>query len=142
MLYTNRVGYIENLYANAYCCKTTLDKSAKCFKNSTEALAKEKYCEFLEDKIKNPLAATLAMRDIKEIRPIENIEDFSKNLAKLEKTPEVDCYTKKIKDIESGYNKTGYVRQEIIAQNRISLNYVTPKLNKMEKLAFKLKLMF
>lgn len=138
----NKVDYNSRLSSLAYYCKSSLDKNPSCFIGVQEKNATAYYKDFLIEKLKNPISATLAMRDVVAEHPIECIEDFSQNQRKLDAKPEIRDLINKINAKEDLYPKTCYARQEIIAQDRISLNYVKQKLTGLKKLAFKLKLMF
>ena len=144
----DRVSYIENLNNKAYYAKSVMDRDSSLFNEKSEfsrnwvKAASEGYQEYLKEKVKNPVAATIAMRDTVRKTPILNGKSFVLNQAKLERQPEVDQYIKQIANVEEKQAKTSFVRQEIIAKDRINLNSVTPKLKGAKKLAFKLGLMF
>lgn len=142
MLRTNKIEYITNLYDTAYYCKTSLDKSSSNFNGINKDIASDKYGQFLNEKLKNPTATAIAMHDIAKSHPIENPIDFGKNIVELEKTPKIDILVKKLSEIDKSQKKTSYLRREIIANDRISLNTVLPKLTGLQKLRFRFKLMF
>ena len=144
----DRVSYIENLNNKAYYAKSVMDRDSSLFNEKSELsrnwvkAASEGYQDYLKEKVKNPVAATIAMRDTVRKSPILNPESFVENQAKLERRPEVDQYICQLAANDLMQAKTAYVRQEIIAKDRINLNSVTPKLKGAKKLAFKLGLMF
>lgn len=142
MAIINRVDYLDNLSELSYMCKATLDKDSRYFIGHNRRFAVQCYENFLHEKIKNPVAASIAMRDVVQKRPIENVKDFAQNLVELERMPHIDKLVKQIADIEAQNSKTAYVRHEIISRNRINAYSVTPKLRGLKKLAFRLKLMF
>ncbi len=138
---TNKLNYIENLYNKAYYCRASLDKETSFFHGVQEETAAENYKSFLQEKLKNPVAATIAMRDEVRVRPISNIDDFTANRVKLEQKPEIKKLIAQLAAQEINYPGTSYIRQELIAKERVNLHTVTPKLTGIKKLAFKLKLL-
>ena len=58
----SKVQYIQDLSEKAYLCKTTLDKSPSAFFGVSENNAARYYQDFLEEKVKNPTMATLALK--------------------------------------------------------------------------------
>lgn len=142
MAIVNRVEYIDNLSKIAYWCKSTLDKDSKYFVDHHKSFAAECYENYLKEKIKNPVAASIAMRDVVQRKPIENLGFFSQNVAELERMPHIDKLVKEIAVNEAKNKKTAFLRHELIARNRINAYSVTPRLTGLEKLMFKIKLMF
>ena len=60
----------------------------------------------------------------------------------IEKNPKVETYLKKIQEIEASQARTNYIRTELLANDRINLNYVKPKLTGWQKLKLRLKILF
>ncbi len=136
----DKVSYIEGLYNKSYGVKTLLDRDTDWFEAFNKKGATKQYEMYLQEKVKNPVAAAIAMRDTVQKHPINNWEDFTKNRVALERQPQIDKLVKQIEQIEAQYPKTGYIRQELIAQGRVNLNYITPRLTGLKKLALKLKM--
>lgn len=134
--------YIDNLLNITYYARAMLDKDPKTMTVPQRYAAQAKYEAYLQEKIKNPIAASIAMRDEVRRHPIEDMKNFTQNRIKLEKNPAIDTLVKEIEKIESNHGRTSYLRQEMIARNRINLHFIMPKMTKMQKLAFKLRLMF
>ena len=138
----SKVDYVDNLYNKAYWCKTALDKSHKSFDTTCYRTAANTYRAYLKEKIKNPVAAKIAMINTVKEHPIKNKDDFTKNLMEIEKNPKVETYLKKIQEIEASQARTNYIRTELLANDRINLNYVKPKLTGWQKLKLRLKILF
>ena len=138
----SKVDYVDKLYNKAYWCKTALDKSHESFDTNSYRTASNTYRAYLKEKIKNPVAATIAMINTVKEHPIKNKEDFTKNLIQIEKHPKIEAYLKKLQEIEASQAKTSYIRAELLANDRININYVKPKLSGWEKFKLKLKMLF
>lgn len=137
----SKMKYIEGLYEKTYLCKRAIDKDPVCF-NQCKSVAERNYKKYLEEKLKNPVAAKIAMRDVVREHPLKYPEGIGKNLFELEKSPSIDVLVKKIEQMELANHETSFLRAEIISRNRIIQSSVTPKLRGFDKFLFKLKMWF
>ena len=108
--------------------------------NKKDALYHTK--EFLREKIKNPVGMAIAMKDILKESPIEDVFEWSSNLAFVEKDPEVKTLLKKLATTELNYKKTSDLRQKLIDLNRVNNYEVSPALRGFDKLKLRFKLLF
>ena len=138
----NKLEYISDLYKKAYWCKATLDKPSQCFKEHSKDIAAEQYKIFMEETVKNLVAATIAMRDVLREHPLQYPGDSFQNIAVLEKQPEIDVLIKQVEQIRLSNSKTASIRHDILATDRINMHIVTPKLRGFEKFCKKLKFIF
>lgn len=98
------------------------------------------YNRFLQEKVKNPVAAEIAMHEFSRKNNIDSTA-LTGNRVRLERAPENDFLAKQLKtDYKKNYPKTGKMRWALISNNRFSLNEVKPKLtNCLKKLFIKLQ---
>lgn len=116
--------------------KDELDTTEDKF-NQTNA--EKSYENFLKEKIKNPVAADAAFIEYLNQNPIKHVYFFYSFKEKLEQLPNISKLVNKIKNLESKYPKTGYMREVIMVNNRIKPDYVTEKLSAYKKLILKAK---
>lgn len=132
------IDYIENLYEKAYLCKASLDKGYK-YRDGVHFNSEQKYYKnFLQEKKRNFLGATLAMKQVLEEHPIRQAENYEYNKAFFERNPEIDSLIKECEEQENtSYRHTKLLRKKLIDKNRINLNSVTPKMSTWEKVCFR-----
>ena len=126
-----------------------LDKIANNFKNHIDtngeklnkAEALYSYSELLKEKTKNPVGMTIAIRDMLENNPIENVYEFGENLNYLERNPQIDLLVKKLEKSEESFAKIQNTKEDLIFFKRINHGFVTPKLTGIRKLILRFKLM-
>lgn len=98
------------------------------------------YKNFLIEKIKNPVAADAVLMDCLNKQPIKHIYYFYTFKEQLEKLPNIAKLINKIQKIEESHSKTGYLREVLMANNRIKPDYVTQKLSGLRKILLKSKI--
>lgn len=98
------------------------------------------YNGFLQEKVKNPVAAEIAMHEFSRKHNIDPTT-LTGNRIILERVPENDFLANKLKtDYKKNYPKTGKIRRALIYNDRFALNEIKPKLtNSLKKLFIKLQ---
>ena len=134
-------GRFSNIRSSAYWYKHSLDKQPRHFDSEIAAMDG---LNFMEQKLKNPTYADLAMRDVIKTKPIKYPQFIDRNLKILERNPEFDSLAGKVeKKICQIYPKSYPIRKALIKNDRVTLNWdVMPKLSGFKKFMLKLKMLF
>ena len=97
------------------------------------------YEKFLKYRIKNPTIADIAFQEVIGKNGLFCPTHFEKNVKTLHSDPGITglfhIVQEKIKNL---YPKTKNIRKKLIENNRFRLESVTPKMNKLQKLLFKI----
>ena len=107
--------------------------------NKPEALTA--YSEFLKEKIKNPVGMGIAIKNVLEKNPIDDVIEFSSNIAYVEQDKGIKDLLRDVRQAElKNYARTQDIREGLIENNRINHERVMPALKGFEKFLLKLKL--
>ena len=135
----NKSQYINNIHENSKRLLVLIDKKHQDFIGNNENIAAKEYQQYLSARLENPVMTAIIMNDTLKQNPIKN-NDAIMNLIRLEKHPEVDTLVKKCEPSFFIHERTGHIRNAILENGRICAEKVTPKLNGLKKMLFKLKL--
>ena len=133
----SNVNRFEELKAVVRSYKQKLDSSDKKYCPEEAEYA---YKNFLKEKVKNPVASEVAFYELLNKKPIKHVFSFYKRLEELEKNPSIKKLLDKVAKKQEGQDKTQFIRQMLIVENRIKLDKVTPKLTGIKKSLLKAKL--
>ena len=136
-----KINYIKDLQYKSYACKRSLETYPKPLVGAEYDLAVSRYGEFLKEKIKNPLCTELAMRSVLDEHPIVYKKAYKVNQAKLEENEYIKSLLAKIAAREKQQEWSLPLRRALIAEDRIELFMVKPKLKGFKKFLLRLKLM-
>ena len=140
----NKVNTITDLYNSAYLCKTSLDKDFIYSKNSPKACVDGAVyvCKkYMKQYVKNPVAAQIAMHQVVQEHPVKNQDNYMKNFEYIGENPAIEDLKKVIVQNSQNQKRTSIVRDALINNDKININYVTSKMSKIEKVVFKLKML-
>ena len=132
-------GYrrFEDIRSKAYYAHSQINRKFAFF---DKEWAKEEYLTYIKEWISNSTRAKIAMHEVVNNNPKSS--DYFLNKRLLLKDPilkNADSYVKSYeKDM---YPKTLKLRNNLIKNDRINLDSVTPKLSGLKKLLLKLKTM-
>lgn len=99
------------------------------------------YEEFLKEKIKNPVGMDIAMRDVLRREPVEDMIEFSSNVAYIEQNKGIKTLLKELYSQEAKRGKTQDLKEALIENNRINHDRITPALKGFNKFILMLKLL-
>lgn len=137
----NKTQYINELQNTSKRLLKAIDQKHENFINNFESIATQEYKQYITNRLKNPVMTAIVMNDVLKNNPPQN-NDTIMNLIRLEKHPEIDTLIKSQKQNRDNYKKTAKLRSKIIEYERINTKNITPKLKKLEKIIFKIKLLF
>ena len=100
------------------------------------------YGEFLREKVKNPVGMGIAMRDMLEKEPINDMFRFSNNIAYIEQEKGIKKLLNQYEESDAKHPNLLDVRTKLIEEKRVNHGQVTPKLKGFDKFILKLKLFF
>lgn len=127
----------EDLRAKAYYAHSGVNRKFAYF---DKKMAKRDYLTFINERMSNSTQAKIAMHEV--VNNDSKSRDYFLNKRLLLKDPilkNADSYVKSYeKDM---YPKTLKLRNNLIKNDRINLDSVTPKLSGLKKLLLKLKTM-
>ena len=136
-----RIDYIKDLQYKLYACKRSLETYPEHLVGTEYNLAVNRYGDVLKEKLKNPLCTELAMKNVLDEHPIIYKKAYKKNLAKIEDNEYIKGLLSKIAAQEKQQEWSLSLRRALIAEDRIELYAVKPKLKGFKKLLLRLKLM-
>lgn len=132
---TNHRYDVVRVKTNFY--RQDLDKTEDKFDAKNAEIS---YKNYLQEMIDNPVAAKAALIENLNKNPLKHVYYFYTFKEQLEKIPSIRNLIKKIENIEAKQSRTTLIRETLIANNRVKLDYVTPKLSGLKKILLKSKL--
>lgn len=100
------------------------------------------YGEILRERIKNPVGAEIALRDMLEKEPIDDMFRFSNNITYIEQEEGIQKLLNQYEESDAKYPNLLDVRTKLIEEKRVNHGQVTPILKGFDKFILKLKLFF
>ena len=136
-----RIDYIKDLQYKLYACKSSLETYPKNLVGIEYDLAVSRYEDVLKEKIKNPICTELAMKNLLDEHPFQYKIAYKKNMARIEENESIKKLLAKIAAQEKQQENSLPLRRLLMAENRIDLFTVKPKLKGFKKFLLRLKSM-